>query len=270
MVHEIVNAIVAFVKEHENLAAPIAFMVAFGESFAFLSLIWPGTAILVGISALLAASGADIAVLWPSILAATLGGTIGYWISYLIGLRFKDNIAGIWPFSSHPDLIPHGKNFFEKYGAWGVFFGHFFGPVRAVIPVVAGMFQMPLLPFQVANIISAFIWAAGVIAPAFFLVTFREEVLVFIHDHQALTLALMFLAGFLNSLPMPLLAVPTLILFIALGAIEIYADGDPVLVLAAGAAGAFAGDIYGYISGRRRPDDFQNIWPNSWSPEFRR
>ena len=36
-------------------------------------------------------------------------------------------------------------------GAWGVFVGHFFGPVRAVIPVVAGMFAMRQLPFQVAT-----------------------------------------------------------------------------------------------------------------------
>src|SRR6185295_637612 len=58
--------------------------------------------------------------------------------------------------------------FFDKWGAIGVFFGHFFGPVRAVIPVIAGMYAVPQWQFQLANILSAFIWAAGVIAPTYF------------------------------------------------------------------------------------------------------
>jgi membrane protein DedA with SNARE-associated domain len=37
-----------------------------------------------------------------------------------------------------------------------------------VIPVIAGMAAMPHLQFQIANIASAFIWAAGVIAPSFY------------------------------------------------------------------------------------------------------
>ena len=49
-----VEAIVTFVQANEGWAAPIAFVVAFLESFCFLSILWPGTAILVGISALLA------------------------------------------------------------------------------------------------------------------------------------------------------------------------------------------------------------------------
>ena len=78
-----------------------------------------------------------------------------------------------WPFSTRPHLITQAEEFFETYGAFGVFLGHFFGPVRAVIPVVAGMFNMPQLPFQIANILSAFTWAVGVIAPAFLLVSFN-------------------------------------------------------------------------------------------------
>jgi hypothetical protein len=40
--------------------------------------------------------------------------------------------------------------------------------VRAVIPVVAGMYAMRQLPFQIANVSSAFLWAAGVLAPTTF------------------------------------------------------------------------------------------------------
>jgi membrane protein DedA with SNARE-associated domain len=267
MVQQIVEMIVAFVREHQNWAAPMAFLVAFGESVCFLSLIWPGTAILVGITGLLAASGTEMDVLWPAILAAGLGGTLGYSISYWFGLYFKDSIDSIWPFTRQPQLIPQGKAFFEKYGAWGVFFGHFFGPVRAVIPVVAGMFAMRQLPFQIANIASAFLWAAGVIAPTFFAVTFKDEVLVLVRDHQVIAAGLLFVIALLNSVPVPVFAVPTLVLFIALGAAFLFAGGDPVLAVLAGALGAFAGDIWGYLTGRKRPNDFETIWANSWSPQ---
>src|SRR5688572_26592320 len=93
----VVETIVTFVREHEEWAAPVAFLVAFGESFAFLSLIIPGTAILAGIAALLAASGIEARVLAPAIVAAGLGGSLGYATSFWIGRYFKDSVPHIWP-----------------------------------------------------------------------------------------------------------------------------------------------------------------------------
>lgn len=167
-IQEFVAAIVAFVREHESWAIPVAFFVAFMESFCFLSILWPGTAILIGVSALLAKSGVELSVLWPAIIAAGFGGTLGYAISYWIGLYYRDEITTFWPFSKYPAMIETGQTFFAKWGALSVFFGHFFGPIRAVIPVVAGMYGVPQWQFQLANITSAFIWAAGVIAPTYF------------------------------------------------------------------------------------------------------
>ncbi|HRD75213.1 MAG TPA: DedA family protein, partial [Hyphomicrobiaceae bacterium] len=92
-------------------------------------------------------------------------GALGYALSYWIGLYYKERVKTIWPFSSNPVLLTKGQQFFDKWGAFGVFLGHFFGPVRAVIPVVAGMCAMRQLPFQIANISSAFLWAVGVMAP---------------------------------------------------------------------------------------------------------
>lgn len=267
-IQDFIDLIVGFVKTHEEWAVPVAFMVAFMESFCFLSILWPGTAILVGITALLAASGADQAILLPSIIAAGLGGTLGYAISFWIGLYFKDSIHNIWPFKSRPELIRHGENFFDRWGGWGVFFGHFFGPVRAVIPVVAGMFGMRQVPFQIANAVSAFIWATGVIAPSFFAVTFRDEIVAYVREHHYLVASLMGITAFLNSIPMPLLAIPTLLLFLVTGAVFIISGGDPLLALAAGAAGAFLGDMLAYRFGiTHRSDDLHEVWPNSWSPE---
>ena len=41
-----------------------------------------------------------------------------------------------------------------------IFIGRFFGPLRASVPLVAGIFRMPFWAFQVANFSSAFVWAA--------------------------------------------------------------------------------------------------------------
>jgi membrane protein DedA with SNARE-associated domain len=167
-VHEFVDAIVTFVRANEGWAAPVAFVVAFLESFCFLSILWPGTAILIGISALLARSGVELSVLWPAIVAAGFGGSLGYALSYWIGLYYKDGIRELWPFNRNPAMVDRGQTFFAKWGALSVFFGHFFGPIRAIIPVIAGMYAMPQWQFQIANIFSAFIWAAGIIAPTYF------------------------------------------------------------------------------------------------------
>jgi membrane protein DedA with SNARE-associated domain len=250
MIETIVETVVTFVREHESWAAPIAFLVAFGESFCFFSLLLPGTAILVGVAGLLAASGVESHILMPAIIAAALGGSLGYATSYWIGRYFKDSIPNIWPFTTHPHLIEQGERFFEKYGAFGVFLGHFFGPVRAVIPVVAGMFAMRQLPFQIANVASAIIWSAGVIAPSFYVVTFKSEIMAFIAAHEILVAVVLAVLAFAATIPNALIYGPALLLFMGVGAVLILTHGDILLVWFAGATGAALGDLFAYIAGK--------------------
>jgi membrane protein DedA with SNARE-associated domain len=164
VIEQFTHTVIEFVRTHEAWAAPVVFLLAFGETLAFLSLLLPATVILLAVGGLIGASGIQFLPVW---IAGVVGSILGYGISYFIGLYFKDDIEKIWPFSRYPEMIPRGKAFFEKYGAYGVFFGHFFGPLRAVVPVVAGMYAMPQIPFQIANILSAFIWATGMLAPGF-------------------------------------------------------------------------------------------------------
>ena len=156
------HTVIEFVRTHESWAAPIVFFLAFGESLAFLSLLLPATVILFAIGGMIGASGIEILPVW---IAGVLGSILGYAVSYWIGLYFKDDIVKLWPFSKYPGMIPRGKAFFEKYGAYGVFLGHFFGPLRAVVPVVAGMYAMPQLPFQIANVLSSTLWSTGILLP---------------------------------------------------------------------------------------------------------
>ncbi len=256
---QIVETIIAFVQENERFAIPIAFLVAFGESFCFFSVLWPGTAILVAIAALLAASGISQAIVIPAVISAAAGGTLGYALSYWIGYYFKDHIEKVWPFRKNPELIQKGELFFQKHGALSVFFGHFFGPIRAVIPVVAGMFAMRQVPFQIANILSAFIWAAGVIAPAFFLVTFKDEVFAFLINNEMLIAAVLFLLAAALAIPYSMLFWPTLALFVGLGFLHLYAGGSFWPLWLAGAGGAVVGDIAAYSIGENKRDDLLSL-----------
>ena len=61
-----------------------------------------------------------------------------------------------------------GERFFQRWGTASVFFGRFFGPLRCVMPLVAGICEMPMLSFQVANVLSAVVWATGILAPGVF------------------------------------------------------------------------------------------------------
>jgi membrane protein DedA with SNARE-associated domain len=161
-IEPVVRTVVGFVEANQAWIIPVTFLLAFGESLAFISLILPSTVILLGISAILANTNVGGTYLFFIWLAAGLGGSLGYWVSYLIGWWFKDDVGKIWPFNSRPLMLKQGREFFDKWGALGVFLGHFFGPVRAVIPVIAGTLSMRQLPFQIANISSAFLWALGV------------------------------------------------------------------------------------------------------------
>ena len=73
---------VEFVRAHQAWAPPLAFALAFGESLAFLSLLIPAWAALIGIGALIGAGNLNF---WPIWIAAALGAALGDWLSYWLG-----------------------------------------------------------------------------------------------------------------------------------------------------------------------------------------
>lgn len=152
----IAQQVVDFVHSNEGWAAPVVFALAFGESLAFISLLIPAWGALVAIGALIGPSGISF---WPIWIAASLGAAFGDWLSYWIGLKLEHTVAHMWPLSRHPDLIPRGETFMKQWGIPGIFIGRFFGPLRASVPLIAGIFEMPFWQFQIANFSSAFVWA---------------------------------------------------------------------------------------------------------------
>ncbi len=156
-IQAITQQTIDFVRTHEAWAAPIVGSLAFGESLAFISLLLPAWAVLVGIGALIGPSGISF---WPIWVAGAVGAALGDWLSYWIGRKLEHTAQNVWPLSRHPEMIPKGEAFMNKWGIAGILIGRFFGPLRASVPLVAGIFDMPFWRFQIANVTSAFVWAA--------------------------------------------------------------------------------------------------------------
>src|ERR1700716_4622608 len=102
---ELGQHVIEFVRVHEARTAPIVFALAFGESLAFVSLVLPAWATLIGIGAIMRGSGVAFLPVW---IAGALGGALGDWLSYWVGAGFKRSIAEMCTFSRHPVLRPEG------------------------------------------------------------------------------------------------------------------------------------------------------------------
>lgn len=157
-----VPQLLAWVAANEVWAGVVVFLVSAAESMAVVGVLVPGVAMMFGAGALIAAGALEF---WPTVAWAVGGAVVGDGLSFWLGYHFRDRLTGVWPFSKHPDMLRQGIDFFRRYGGKSVAIGRFFGPVRAVIPLIAGMMNMPPLRFYVANFISALAWAPAYLLP---------------------------------------------------------------------------------------------------------
>jgi len=161
-VQETIEAIIAFVRDHEPWISPIVFLIGMAESIPVLSLFVPSTALFVGVGAVHGAAGGSFVTLWSS---GAAGACVGDIISYTIGRLFEARLLTMWPLSKNPHWWHRGHDFFERWGFLGVIGGKFVGPLRAFVPVVAGAVEMPFLWFLTASAISSLMWAGVFLAP---------------------------------------------------------------------------------------------------------
>lgn len=169
---DIVAPILGWLNAHPHLAGLATFVISASESVAIIGTIVPGSIMMTAIGTL---AGAGIIPLWQAIIWAILGAIAGDGISYWFGYTFKHRLPYWWPFRTYPLLLKTGEKFFHKYGPMSVFIGRFVGPVRALVPMVAGMLGMPPLRFMVANILSAIGWAPAYMLPGIILGAAAQE-----------------------------------------------------------------------------------------------
>ncbi len=133
----------------------LVMLLASWESVPVFGTFTPGTLMLLMVG-LIASQGQISLVL--VVVFATLGGVIGDSAGYYLGRYgrgfIKDN-EGVLR-TSH---LEQGKAFFNKHGGKSVFIGRFVGPLRPIIPLIAGMTVMNFKRYIFLNVTSAFLWA---------------------------------------------------------------------------------------------------------------
>jgi len=142
----------------------LVLLVSFAESLAFVGVFVPG-GILVVLAGFLSAQGyLDLGdLIWFAAIGAILGDSLSYWLGSK-GVRFFRNENRILKLSH----LEKGEQFFKKHGEKSVLLGRFIGPMRPIVPFVAGLFRMRQRTFLFWNIVSGFLWAAGYLLLGYF------------------------------------------------------------------------------------------------------
>ncbi len=142
----------------------LVLLVSLLESLVLAGEIVPG-AVLVVFAGFLSAQGfLDIGdLIWFAAVGAILGD----------GLSFYLGAKGTHFFRSENKFLKavhleRGESFFHKYGSKSIFLGRFIGPLRPIVPFVAGLSKMDKKKFLFWNIVSAFLWSASHLLLGFF------------------------------------------------------------------------------------------------------
>ena len=147
---------------HPHIFSIAVFVVALMESLVVLGLLIPGAALLFGAGALMATGALPIV---PIMLWTIAGAIVGDTVSFLVGHHYHQRLRVIWPFRRYPRLVNRGVDFFVRHGGKSVFMARFIGPLRPIVPAIAGMMNMTTARFLLVDSIASILWAPVYILP---------------------------------------------------------------------------------------------------------
>ena len=164
---------IAEIIKQSQYTGLIVFLIAFLETLLLIGFFFPGSVALVTIGGLIAAGHLD---LWPTLFWAFAGAVVGDNLSFWIGVYLQEPLKKSKMYHKHHEAFINGEKFFHKYGAYSVALGRFIGPVRAVIPAIAGSLGMSGRLFFIVNVFSALVWAPAYILPGLFVSDFYNYI----------------------------------------------------------------------------------------------
>lgn len=165
---DMISALFDWISANPGWAGVGVFLIAFFESLALVGLLLPGAAMMFGVGAMV---GTEALPLGPTLAWAALGAISGDGVSFWLGRRYHMQLKVRWPLRNHPELIQRATNFFYRHGGKSILLGRFVGPIRPIIPAVAGMLEMPTRRFLLFNIISGILWAPVYVFPGMLFAT---------------------------------------------------------------------------------------------------
>jgi membrane protein DedA with SNARE-associated domain len=159
---EWLDGLTLWLSANPEWLAMAIFLTAFVECLAIAGLIVPGTVALFAIAVL---AGRGPLSLGEVLLLGYLGGLLGDALSYFIGRYFHQGIRGLPVLRNHPQWIGTAESYFQRYGMTSLLIGRFIGPLRPMLPMVAGMCDFPLVRFALVSAVAAAGWSVVYLMP---------------------------------------------------------------------------------------------------------
>lgn len=166
MLEAIAREVTNFIHANPHWGSIITFFVAFAESLAVIGTIVPGSITMTAIGVMV---GTAVLPLTSTFFWATTGALAGDYLGYWIGKNYSTQIRASKWLQRKRHWIEKGEEFFRKHGGKSVIIGRFFGPVRSLIPMIAGLLKMSTLRFTIAVFPAAFLWAVVYMTPGILL-----------------------------------------------------------------------------------------------------
>lgn len=156
------QALIDALSPHPVLALGAVFAAALLESVAVIGMVVPGSLVVFGGGVLI---GLQVLDPWWVALAALSGAALGDGFNFWLGRRYHEQLRNRWPLRKYPELLDRGQAYFARNGGKSMFVGRLVGPLRAVVPMIAGMSGMTVRRFTWMNLLSALAWAATHLLP---------------------------------------------------------------------------------------------------------
>lgn len=154
--HALIEQVAHFILTYGFLAAPLVGVIAFAEGIAVVGSFVPGSTLLVAIAT--SAGSQHVSLAWL-ILWASLGAVAGDLLSYWLGRRHGSRMLAMRPFAYRPEWTARATDLLARRGDVAVFVGRQVPPLRALMPVLAGMSELSVRRFLIADAFSAVVWA---------------------------------------------------------------------------------------------------------------
>ena len=130
-------------------------LVAYLESLPVVGLLVPGSTLILFSGFLSLHGKGDILSI---VAVATLGAILGDLTSYFLGARNGQILLQSRPLQKRRKLVRKAEIFFSRHGGKSIFFARFTGPIRGLIPFIAGCARMRPGPLTVYVLISGPLW----------------------------------------------------------------------------------------------------------------
>ncbi|MEW6168944.1 MAG: VTT domain-containing protein [Pseudomonadota bacterium] len=152
----------AWVQHHPHWALCLLFAAALLDALFVVGAFVPAGVALFAAGALVALGSLE---LWEAVLAATAGAVAGDGFSFWLGRRYGERLFRGRLQLRYPELLLNGRRFLARNGAYSVALARFLGPVRAIVPALAGAAGMRVVAFVFADVAAATVWAFAFVLP---------------------------------------------------------------------------------------------------------